>query len=275
MLWDVWLPATFAGSFVLALFSLVCWGSWSNTAKAGSHIPFALYYLDFSLGLFAVAAMAFLSLGALVFNDGRLNHCAPKAFSAAGAGMLFNAANVLLIISIQLAGLAVAFPVGIGLALVLGTILTFVIDPHGNNPAFLFCGVALAFVAILCQVKAKMAMDETQKAGQAGSVHEAAQAPADDSTRLVEPRSSRGGGAQKKALACCVCCGVLMSLWSPLSAYAMSTSDKGGYGGIWDCSLTPYSTYLLFTAAALASSLLICKLFMERSRVGARLTGLG
>ena len=271
-----WQPSSFAGCFAFALISLVCWGSWSNTAKAGSHIPFALYYLDFSFGLVAVALVAFLSIGGAVFNDGRVEDCALKVLAAVGAGTLFNVANVLLVVGIQLAGLAVAFPVGIGLALVLGTVLTFMIDPHGNNPVPLFCGVAVAFAAILCQVKAKLAMDEsqpgkTEQTTTIGSVREAGQGPTDDSTRLVEPRAAGREGAQQKALACCVCCGVLMSLWSPLAAYAMSTDDPGdGYAGMWECSLTPYSTYLLFTSAALASSLLICKLLMDRSGIEGR-----
>ena len=272
-----WQPSSFAGCFIFALISLACWGSWSNTAKMSEHIPFAVYYLDFSIGLFAVAALAFLTVGGLVFNDGKIDSspqeptgCSLKALAAVGAGTLFNVANVLLVIGVQLAGLAVAFPVGIGLALVLGTLLTFIIDPHGNSAGPLFTGVALAFLAILCQVKAKLALDEDLRTEKAptivGSVREAARAPADDSTRLVEQRAATGMSKQQKALAVCVACGLLMSLWSPLSAYAMSTNSSGkdGYAGLWECSLTPYSTYLLFTAAALASSLLICKLLMER-----------
>ena len=266
-----WQPTTFPVCFIFSLLSLACWGSWSNTVKASPHIPFALYYLDFSIGLFAVAVVAFLALGGMVFNDGETSGCTLKVLAAVGAGTLFNVANVLLVIGIQLAGLAVAFPVGIGLALVLGTVLTFIIDPHGNNPWPLFAGVALAFAAILCQVKAKMAMDENllgEKAPTIGpSVREVAQAPADDSTRLVEPRSATGVSSQQKALAVCVCCGLLMSLWSPLSAYAMSTSNEG-YAGMWECSLTPYSLYLLFTCAVLASSVPICKLLMDRSGAG-------
>ena len=76
--------------------------------------------------------------------------------AALGAGALFNVANVLLVTGIQVAGLSVAFPVGIGTALVLGTLLTYFIDPRGQ-PALLFLGVALAFVAILCQVAAHAA----------------------------------------------------------------------------------------------------------------------
>lgn len=122
-------------------------------------------------------------------------------------------------------------------------------------------------------MKAKLALDEDLRTEKTptivGSVREAARAPADDSTRLVEPRAATGMSEQQKALAVCVACGLLMSLWSPLSAYAMSSGDGAdGYAGLWECSLTPYSTYLLFTAAALTSSLLICKLLMDRSGIG-------
>src|SRR5260370_38846698 len=66
---------------------------------------------------------------------------------AAMAGLVFNAANQLLVAAIDLAGLAVAFPIGIGLALVVGVILNSLLAPAAN-PVLLFIGVALVAIAI-------------------------------------------------------------------------------------------------------------------------------
>jgi hypothetical protein len=149
---------TFAVAFALSLTSMVAWGSWSNTAKAAARTPFPVFYFDFSIGTFLTALIAFGSpLNAWqmvrpVTSTGGEEATASHLASALAAGAIFNVANILLTTGIQVAGLAVAFPVGIGTALVLGTLLTFAIDSHGNRADLLFTGVALGFVAILCQV---------------------------------------------------------------------------------------------------------------------------
>ena len=56
--------------------------------------------------------------------------------------------HILLVIAIDLAGLAVAFPIGIGLALVLGVVQTYWFNPKGD-PVLLFAGVALVALAII------------------------------------------------------------------------------------------------------------------------------
>jgi glucose uptake protein len=270
---EPWKPSSFGVSFVLALASLACWGSWSNTAKAAAHIPFSLFYLDFSIGIVALAGASFLSIGAMRFAEEEAGDCTLKALSAVGAGALFNVANVLLVIGIQLAGLTVAFPVGIGLALVLGTVLTFIIDPHGNDPLKLFAGVALAFFAILSQVKAKLSMEAHQQAmqeiqdGLSAVVETSATAEAPDESSTAGLVAHRAKSTSSyKALAICVVCGLLMSLWSPLSAYSMAADGDAG------CSLTPYASFLLFTGAAMCTSLVICKLLMLTPIIGERST---
>jgi glucose uptake protein len=67
---------------------------------------------------------------------------------AKAGGAVFNVANLLLVAAIDIAGLAVAFPVGIGLALVVGVLLNYLLSPRGN-PALLFGGVLLVTLAIV------------------------------------------------------------------------------------------------------------------------------
>ena len=68
--------------------------------------------------------------------------------SAILAGIIFNISNILLVASINLAGMAVAFPVGVGLALALGVITTYIGNPQGD-PLILFLGVVCVVIAII------------------------------------------------------------------------------------------------------------------------------
>jgi hypothetical protein len=239
----MWAPQSFNAAFALALLSMLCWGSWSNTAKAASAIPFPIFYFDFSLGAFLSGLAAFIS----PLNDAQVAKVGAEptelhVAAALGAGALFNVANVLLVTGIQVAGLSVAFPVGIGTALVLGTLLTYVTDPRGQ-PALLFLGVALAFVAILCQVaahaahkahKATVAAHATRSEAESsesvefemmeddGGVDRALKPAADSSWTQTDEASACGcfKRAPPGLLMCC-CAGGLMSLWAPLSALSM------------------------------------------------------
>ena len=153
-----------AASLALALLSLACWGSWSNASKAAESVSFAVFYLDFSLGVFLVASAGLLlggGDGGPSLADGAA--VARSNFAAAlASGGVFNVANLLLVVAIRSAGLAVAFPVGIGTALVLGTSLTYLQDPSGDA-ALLGLGVALALCAVLAVARAHRAMAQQQQ----------------------------------------------------------------------------------------------------------------
>lgn len=147
-----WEPSSFAPALLLSLVSLCCWGSWSNTLKAAPRVPFAHYCVDFALGAWGTALLALATIGGATALHDRPDGSTAKAVAALVAGAVFNAANVLLVAGIGLAGLSVAFPVGIGMALVMGTLLTHVIDARGHRADVLLLGVGCACVAILLQV---------------------------------------------------------------------------------------------------------------------------
>lgn len=220
----------FGASLGLALLSLACWGSWSNTAKASGKLPFPIFYLDFSASAFAAAALVFVTAGSGTFFHGGDTEGWPKRVAAAAAaGVVFNFANVLLVAAISIAGLVVAFPVGIGTALVLGTLLNFLQDESQADPLLLFGGVAAAFGAICFQVAANV----QHKRDLAAAPNEPlASAPEDAASQ--EPESllaeGSGGGAPasgQRGLLMCVVCGVLMASWSPLSTYSMDKKSSG------------------------------------------------
>jgi glucose uptake protein len=146
-------PEAYAVALSLMVVSMLCWGSWANTIKLCPGYSFQLLYWDYVLGLIAGALLWGLTLGSLG-QSGRpfladLVHAdASHVLLAIAGGFIFNIANLLLVAAIDIAGLAVAFPVGIGLALVVGAISSYVLSPNGNA-VLLFGGIALVIAAIV------------------------------------------------------------------------------------------------------------------------------
>jgi len=152
------LPATYQAALALMILSMICWGSWANTLKLCPGFRFQLFYWDYALGLALGAVALGLTAGSLghaglpfVAAIAHTSHSA-MLWAAAGGGV-FNVANLLLVAAIDVAGLAVAFPVGIGLALIVGAVSSYLVSPAGN-PFFLFGGVALVTVATLLDAAA-------------------------------------------------------------------------------------------------------------------------
>ncbi len=216
---------TYSTAVLLCLVTMLCWGSWANTQKMTSAgWRFELFYWDYVLGiLLASLALAF-TLGSSG-TEGRgfladLSQGSSEALrSAFIGGVVFNAANILLVAAIGIAGMSVAFPVGIGIALVLGVLVNYLDTPVGN-PWVIFGGVALITVAILMNA---MAYRQTG--------------------------SSRG--MSTKGLALSVLSGCLMGLFYRYVAAAMAVDFAHPSAGL----LTPYTALVLFACGVFASSL--------------------
>src|SRR6267143_2843054 len=147
------LPQTYIAALVLTILSMLCWGSWANTFKMTGAWRFELFYFDYSLGVLlaaAVAAFTFGTMGSDGFQlmDDLLQTSKRSIFYGFLGGVVFNLANMLLVAAISVAGMAVAFPVGIGMALVIGVIWSYIIKPQGN-PVLLFSGAAIIVAAII------------------------------------------------------------------------------------------------------------------------------
>lgn len=160
-------PESYIAALLCMTGSMLCWGSWANTVKLVPRYPFHLFYWDYCGGLLAASLLWGFTLGSL--GGG------PESFLASlqGAGtthiayaliggVIFNAANLLLVAAIAIAGMAVAFPVAIGLALVIGVLLNFLLSPQGN-PWMLFGGLALVVVAILVDAAAYRLREREKK----------------------------------------------------------------------------------------------------------------
>src|SRR6202022_1754557 len=145
---------SYSVAVAMCVVTMLCWGSWANTQKlATQEWRFQLFYWDYAFGALLLAVMLAFTLGNSG-NDGRgfvtdLMQADSKWLGSAFlGGVIFNLANILLVAAIDIAGLAVAFPVGIGLALVLGVITNHLATPVGNA-AVLFLGVGGVVLAIL------------------------------------------------------------------------------------------------------------------------------
>lgn len=150
---------SFTVAVALLFITMLCWGSWANTQKlATKKWPFQLFYWDYVIGIVLCALIFGLTLGSNGEN-GRpfLDDLMQADLSSIGAafmgGVIFNLANILLVAAIDIAGMAVAFPIGIGLALVIGVVVNYLKYPIGD-PILLFTGVILVVIAILIDAKA-------------------------------------------------------------------------------------------------------------------------
>lgn len=146
-------PQTYTVALILMFASMLCWGSWANAIKMYPNYRFQLFYWDYVIGLIAGALFWGITLGSVgdagrpFFADVSHANMSNIVFAMAG-GAIFNVANLLLVSAIEIAGLAVAFPVGIGLALVVGALSSYILSPNGN-PTLLFGGIALVVAAIV------------------------------------------------------------------------------------------------------------------------------
>ncbi len=145
-------PDNYAIALAMMVTTMICWGSWANMMKLTPGWPFQLFYWDYVVGVLLVSLVLGLTMGstggpaAMLANLARADGV--SILYALAGGAVFNIANLLLVAAISIAGLAVAFPVGIGLALVVGALLNYAIAPAGN-PVLLFGGVALVLAAIV------------------------------------------------------------------------------------------------------------------------------
>jgi glucose uptake protein len=147
-------PQTYPSALLLMTLSMLCWGSWANTEKITGNWPFELYYLDYTFGLLICSVIFGLTLG-------QIDPSSPDSFFlnlraasqrslwlAFAGGAVFSVGNILIVAAISIAGMAVAFPIGAGLALVLGAVLNYIVAPAGN-PLLIFSGIALVCIAIV------------------------------------------------------------------------------------------------------------------------------
>ena len=141
-------------AILMCFVTMLCWGSWANTQKlATKEWKFQLFYWDYSIGVLLLSLIMAFTMGSMGSSErsfiADISQVTATAFLfALAGGIVFNLANILLVAAIDIAGLAVAFPIGIGIALVEGVIINYICKPKGN-PVLLFAGVLAIMIAII------------------------------------------------------------------------------------------------------------------------------
>src|SRR5215475_4384740 len=216
------LPTTYLAALLLLIASMLCWGSWANTQKLAGKWRFELFYYDYSFGVLLCALIAAFTLGEMApkelsFTDNFLIASKRQMALSVGAGFVFNLANMLLVAAISVSGMAVAFPIAIGLALSIGVVWNYILNPQGN-PMLLFGGVILVIAAILVDAFAYSAYTDAKRL----AAENAALRP-DPRSKIAKP-SGPGAG---RGILLSVVAGILMGLF-----YPMVETSRQGDGGV-------------------------------------------
>ena len=232
---------------ILCFVTMLCWGSWGNTQKlAAKSWRYELFYWDYVIGMVLFALLLAFTLGSFG-SEGRpflkdiAQASGPAIWSIVIGGVIFNASNILLSASTSIAGMSVAFPVGVGLALVLGVINNYrVAIQQGTDPGdvtLLVIGVALVVAAIICNGVAY-----AKKGGAEISKKD-----------------------QKKGVILAIAAGLIMSFFS---AFVMRAMDLTNFAAPAAGKVTPYTATVIFTLAVLLSNFIFNTLVMKKPFVG-------
>ena len=232
------------GNYLLAVvfcfITMLCWGSWANTQKmAAKSWRYELFYWDYVIGMLLFSLLIAFTMGSFG-TEGRpfLEDVAQVSARNFGSiilgGVIFNASNILLSASTSIAGLAVAFPLGVGISLVLGTVINYIGAPKGD-PITLFIGVALIVVAIVCNGIASGKLQKDKKEG------------------------------ANKGIVLAVVAGTLMAFFYRFVAAAM---DLDNFAAPAVGKATPYTAIVIFSVGVLLSNFVFNTFVMKKPFVG-------
>jgi glucose uptake protein len=239
----MYIVESYSVAVILTVITMLCWGSWANTQKlAAKTWRFELFYWDYVLSIVLFSLILGFSLGStgnqgMGFAENLRQAEWSSISSALAGGVIYNLANILIVAAIAIAGMSVAFPVGIGIALVLGVIINYFAAPQGNALQ-LFGGVALVGLAIVVD-----ALAYRKKAAQSKVV-------------------------PTKGIVISIVGGVLMALFYRFVASSMATNQLNPETGM----LTPYTAVFIFSLGILISNLLFNTLLMKKPFEGVPVT---
>lgn len=228
-------------AILFCFITMVCWGSWANTQKlASKNWRFELFYWDYVIGILLFSLISALTLGSIgaqgrSFIDDLNQADSTNIGSALLGGVIFNAANILFSAAIAIAGMSVAFPVGIGLALVLGVILNYTAAEKGNA-TLLFGGVALIVVAIIINAMAYRKASASDKR------------------------------VSTKGIALSLIAGLLMSFFYRFIAASM---DLDNFESPAAGKMTPYTAVFIFSVGIFFSNFLFNTILIKKPIAGA------
>ena len=233
---------SYALAVVFCFITMLCWGSWGNTQKlAGKTWRYELFYWDYVIGMVLFTLLLGLTMGSAgELGRSFIADLQQASLTSVGwvllGGVIFNASNILLSASTSLAGMSVAFPLGCGLALVLGVVNNYLEQSKGN-PVLLALGVLFIVVAIVCNGMA------------AGRVS----------------KQREGNKNSKKGIVLAIVAGLLMSTFY---RFVVKGMDINNFEQPAAGMLTPYSAIFIFALGVLVSNLIFNTYVMKRPFVG-------
>jgi glucose uptake protein len=241
------LPHSYGLALMLTILTMICWGSWANVLKIAKGWRFELLYYDYSIGVALGALLAGLTFGTwgsdgLQFLDDLAHAGTTNILCGFLGGIIFNLSNILVVGAIAVAGMGVGFPIGVGLALIVGVIWNYIVNPQGN-PFLLFIGVALIVGAIVADAIAYRALAVSRSTGDKADA---------DAKRA----------ATWKGIKLAVVGGILMGTFYPL----VEIGKKGPNG------LGSYAVGFVFALGVLASVFVYNLYFLRFPIDGPRLT---
>lgn len=236
----MFIVSSYTIAVLFCIITMICWGSWGNAQKlASKKWRYELFYWDYTIGILLFSIVMAFTLGSYG-TSGRgfiedLGQADPSNLvSAILGGVIFNASNILLAASVSIAGMAVAFPLGVGLALVLGVFINYFSMPKGD-PTLLFIGVALIVIAIIMNGIA------------AGK------------------NKSQSKDNNKKGIYLAAIAGVLMSFFYRFVAAAM---DLDNFESPQSGMITPYTAFFIFSIGIFFSNFFFNTFVMKKPFVG-------
>lgn len=254
------LPTTYTITIALIFLSILCWGFWASTFKK-SLWRFELYYIDFSLGTVLAALLAAFTVGSMgsdiSVEDTFLLVGKKQILLAFGAGCLFNLANMLIVAGVEMAGMSVAFPVGIGLALIVGAIWNYFAQQAGSA-AMVFGGVALVLISVILSAVAHGKMQAIRK--RAAAALAAEMQPPEEDPKLAASNARRKKAAEEagpgayRGVWLAIAGGMLLGTFYPVMM--MSTEGELGISN-------PFAVTLIFSIGILLSTFIYNLYFMN------------
>lgn len=230
----MYLPGNFSAALTLTILSAVFWGSWANAFKGTRNYPFALFYWDYILGVVLCSFVFAFTLGSTgdageSFIENLRNADSMNWVQALVAGAIFNLANLLLVAAVEIAGLSIAFPIAIGIAVVEGVVLSYALQPKGSV-LYLAAGVVLAITAVQFDARAYRSL-KTPSVGSGASPKEL----------IGQALAGSNKAAPSRGIIVSIASGVLMGAFAPFVTRAMTHGH----------ALTPYGVAALFSVGAL------------------------
>jgi glucose uptake protein len=235
------LPRNDSTLTVLLVLCMLCWGTWPIFHKMAKRYRFELFYFDFGFGMGFVALLCAFTVGSLGFDgfsftDDLLNARKQEWLLAILAAMIFNFGNMLTLGASSITGIAVAFPLSFGVAMIVGSWMNYLGHP-GIDSALMWGGTMLVIVSLILGSSAYSHLRAMQ--------HETL-------ARAGKTKSTRRPSSLKGILLSLVG-GLVLGTFAPLLLRAQDPEDGVG----------PYSLLFLFALGVFVSTFIFNLFFMN------------